>query len=61
MAKKLDWRSFEVHEDQAAYGEKRFAELSPVQRIKRFFEVWDMTRMIGSIKHQPEGFILKRK
>lgn len=60
MSKKLEWKSFEVHEEQAEYVQARYDTLTGEQRIKRFFDVWDMIRALKKSDYKPEGFILKR-
>ncbi|MEX2596951.1 MAG: hypothetical protein WEC59_08475 [Salibacteraceae bacterium] len=60
MSKKLIWKAFEAHEDQAEYVQMRYDILTVEKRIKRFFDVWDMIRALNSSKHQCDGFALKR-
>jgi len=60
MSKKLEWKAFEVHEEQAAFVQSRHDALSVEQRIKRFFEVWDMLRALKKSDYKPEGFVLKK-
>lgn len=42
MVKDLNWKTFEAHDDQDAYGKQLFIDLTMEQRLERFFALLEI-------------------
>ncbi|MEZ4721001.1 MAG: hypothetical protein R2813_03885 [Flavobacteriales bacterium] len=54
MAKNLNWKAFEMHEEQSAYGERLFSEMTMGQRLERFFMMLEIRSELTNLNKEPK-------
>ena len=63
MSKKLVWKAFETFEEMEEYGKSFYANLTPAQRVERFFALLAVRWALGANPKQvdPNSVILRKR